>query len=73
VLSVKAFTGLKGATVFSSNAQKLSNVQNGSRVQCMQVLAPTTGIVLLHCTLFLPSSVAGQESRFSAICSQFGC
>lgn len=35
--SVKAFSGLKSATLFSSRRQELSSVQNGSRVQCMQV------------------------------------
>jgi ribulose-bisphosphate carboxylase small chain len=35
--TVKAFSGLKAATVFSSKTQKLSSVQNGSRVNCMQV------------------------------------
>lgn len=35
--SVKAFSGLKAATLFSSKAQQLSSVHNGSRVHCMQV------------------------------------
>jgi len=38
--TVKAFTGLKSANLFSSSTQKLSSVQNGSRVQCMQVWNP---------------------------------
>jgi len=38
--SVKAFSGLKSATLFSSKAEKLTSVQNGSRVQCMQVWNP---------------------------------
>nr|PNR42623.1 hypothetical protein PHYPA_017453 [Physcomitrium patens] len=38
--SVKAFSGLKSATLFTSKSQQLSSVQNGSRVQCMQVWNP---------------------------------
>ncbi|KAG0629290.1 hypothetical protein M758_1G091500 [Ceratodon purpureus] len=38
--SVKAFSGLKSATLFSAKGQSLSSVQNGSRVQCMQVWNP---------------------------------
>ncbi|XP_024371797.1 ribulose bisphosphate carboxylase small subunit, chloroplastic [Physcomitrium patens] len=38
--TVKAFSGLKPATLFSSKTQKLGAVQNGSRVQCMQVWNP---------------------------------
>ncbi|XP_024397546.1 ribulose bisphosphate carboxylase small subunit, chloroplastic [Physcomitrium patens] len=38
--SVKAFSGLKSATLFTSKAETLSSVQNGSRVQCMQVWNP---------------------------------
>ncbi|KAG0570590.1 hypothetical protein KC19_6G173200 [Ceratodon purpureus] len=39
--SVKAFSGLKSATLVSAKSQTLSSVQNGSRVQCMQVWNPT--------------------------------
>lgn len=35
--SVKAFNGLKSAIMFSSKSETLSSIQNGSRVQCMQV------------------------------------
>uniref|UniRef100_A0A7I3Z3V7 Ribulose-bisphosphate carboxylase n=1 Tax=Physcomitrium patens TaxID=3218 RepID=A0A7I3Z3V7_PHYPA len=38
--STKAFAGLKSATLCASKAQTLSSVQNGSRVQCMQVWNP---------------------------------
>ncbi|KAG0556704.1 hypothetical protein M758_11G071000 [Ceratodon purpureus] len=38
--SVKAFSGLKSATLFSAKSKSLSSVQNGSRVQCMQVWNP---------------------------------
>ncbi|XP_073385081.1 ribulose bisphosphate carboxylase small subunit, chloroplastic-like [Physcomitrium patens] len=51
--SVKAFSGLKSATLFSSKAQTLSSVQNGSRVQCMQVWNPI-GMTKFETFSYLP-------------------
>ncbi|XP_024403868.1 ribulose bisphosphate carboxylase small subunit, chloroplastic [Physcomitrium patens] len=51
--SVKAFSGLKSTTLFSGNARKLSSVQNGSRVQCMQVWNPI-GMTKFETFSYLP-------------------
>ncbi|XP_024361452.1 ribulose bisphosphate carboxylase small subunit, chloroplastic [Physcomitrium patens] len=51
--SVKAFSGLKSSTLFSSKAQSLSSVQNGSRVQCMQVWNPI-GMTKFETFSYLP-------------------
>ncbi|XP_024404224.1 ribulose bisphosphate carboxylase small subunit, chloroplastic [Physcomitrium patens] len=51
--SVKAFSGLKSTTLFSSKAQTLSSVQNGSRVQCMQVWNPI-GMTKFETFSYLP-------------------
>ena len=44
--SVKAFTGLKSATLFSANTNTnaVSSVSNGSRVSCMQVWTPVNNL-----------------------------
>ena len=54
--TVKAFSGLKAATVFSSKTQKLSSVQNGSRVNCMQVGTPHSTTPLFHDSQFVVSN-----------------
>jgi ribulose-bisphosphate carboxylase small chain len=43
--SVKAFTGLKSATLFAgNNTNAVTSVSNGSRVQCMQVWTPVNNL-----------------------------
>lgn len=51
--SVKAFSGLRSASLFTSKAQTLSAVQNGSRVQCMQVWNPI-GMTKFETFSYLP-------------------
>ncbi|XP_024390465.1 ribulose bisphosphate carboxylase small subunit, chloroplastic [Physcomitrium patens] len=52
-VTVKASTCLKGPTFFASKSQKLSSVQNGSRVQCMQVWNPI-GMTKFETFSYLP-------------------
>ena len=52
--SVKAFSDLKSANLFDSEGQTLNSVQNGSRVQCMQVWNPI-GMTKFETFSYLPA------------------
>jgi ribulose-bisphosphate carboxylase small chain len=60
--SVRAFSGLKSATLFSAKSQSLSSVQNGSRVQCMQVWNPI-GMTKFETFSYLPDLTVDQIAK----------
>jgi ribulose-bisphosphate carboxylase small chain len=60
--SVRAFSGLKSATLFSAKSQSLSSVQNGSRVQCMQVWNPI-GMTKFETFSYLPDLTDDQIAK----------
>ena len=60
--SVKAFSGLKSNTLFASKAQQLSSVQNGSRVNCMQVWNPI-GMTKFETFSYLPPLTDDQIAK----------
>jgi ribulose-bisphosphate carboxylase small chain len=60
--SVRAFSGLKSAALFASKGQTLSSVQNGSRVQCMQVWNPI-GMTKFETFSYLPALTDDQIAK----------